>query len=61
MYGSGKNRLSRRALIGVGGAVVAFGGAYFVFTNYLGSQRKAPIIVEAPKMATDKVLDVVSA
>src|SRR5579863_2189350 len=48
--------MNRLQVIVLGVSAVAFGGAYFVFNNYLGSQRKAPVIVEAPKMATEKVL-----
>jgi pilus assembly protein CpaB len=48
--------MNRLQVIVLGVSVVAFGGAYFVFNNYIGSQHKTSIIVEAPKMATDKVL-----
>jgi pilus assembly protein CpaB len=48
--------MNRLQVIVLGVSVVAFGGAYFVFNNYLGSQRKPQFIVEAPKMQTEKVL-----
>jgi pilus assembly protein CpaB len=48
--------MNRLQIIVLGVSVVAFGGAYVVFNNYLGSQRKAPIIVQAQKLPTEKVL-----
>ena len=48
--------MNRLQIIVLGVSAVAFGGAYFVFNNYLGSQRKAPIVVQAPKIQTDRVL-----
>ena len=48
--------MNRLQVIVLGVSAVAFGGAYFVFNNYLGSQRKAPIVVQAPKVQTEKVL-----
>jgi pilus assembly protein CpaB len=48
--------MNRLQIIVLGVSVVAFGGAYFVFNNYLGSQRKGPVIVQAPNLATEKVL-----
>src|SRR3569833_217479 len=48
--------MNRLQVIDLGVSVVAFGGAYFVFNNFLGSQRKAPVVVQAPKIQTDKVL-----
>jgi pilus assembly protein CpaB len=48
--------MNRLQVIVLGVSVVAFGGAYFVFNNYLGSQKNAPVIVQAPKMQTEKVL-----
>src|SRR5580704_4588384 len=48
--------MNRLQIIVLGVSAVAFGGAYFVFNNYLGTQHKAPVIVAAPKMATDQVL-----
>jgi pilus assembly protein CpaB len=48
--------MNRLQIIVLGVSVVAFGGAYFVFNNYLGSQRKAPVVVQAPSVQTEKVL-----
>ena len=48
--------MNRLQIIVLGVSVVAFGGAYFVFNNYLGSQRKAPLVVQSPRVQTDKVL-----
>ncbi len=48
--------MNRLQIIVLGVSAVAFGGAYFVFNNYLGSQRKAAPVVQAPKLQTDKVL-----
>ncbi len=48
--------MNRLQIIVLGVSAVAFGGAYFVFNSYLGSQRKSPIVIQAPKMQTDKVL-----
>ena len=48
--------MNRLQIIVLGVSAVAFGGAYFVFNNYLGSQRKAQVVVQAPRLATDKVL-----
>jgi pilus assembly protein CpaB len=48
--------MNRLQIIVLGVSVFAFGGAYFVFNNYLGAQRKAPVIVQAPKFQTEKVL-----
>jgi pilus assembly protein CpaB len=48
--------MNRLQIIVLGVSVVAFGGAYFVFNSYLGSPHKAAVIVQAPKVATDKVL-----
>ncbi len=48
--------MNRLQIIVLGVSVVAFGGAYFVFNNYLGTQRKPQAVVEAPKMQTEKVL-----
>src|SRR4051812_15459729 len=48
--------MNRLQIIVLGVSAVAFGGAYFLFNNYMGSQRKAPVIVQAPKMQTEKVL-----
>jgi pilus assembly protein CpaB len=48
--------MNRLQIIVLGVSAVAFGGAYFVFNNYLGSQRKPAIVMQAPKVQTDKVL-----
>ena len=48
--------MNRLQIIVLGVSAVAFGGAYFVFNNYVGSQRKAPVVVQAPKIQTDRVL-----
>ena len=48
--------MNRLQIIVLGVSAVAFGGAYFVFNNYLGSQRKAPVVVQAPRIQTDRVL-----
>jgi pilus assembly protein CpaB len=48
--------MNRLQIIVLGVSAIAFGGAYFVFNNYLGSQRKPAIVVQAPKLSTDKVL-----
>jgi len=47
--------MNRLQIIVLGVSVVAFGGAYFVFNNYLGT-RHAPAVVQAPKIQTEKVL-----
>ncbi len=46
--------MNRLQIVVLGVSVVAFGGAYFVFNNYLGTQRKAQVIVQAPKLQTDE-------
>jgi pilus assembly protein CpaB len=48
--------MNRLQIVVLGVSVVAFGGAYFVFNNYLGSQHKPQAVVEAPKLSTQKVL-----
>lgn len=48
--------MNRLQIVVLGVSAVAFGGAYFVFNNYIGTQRKEQVIVQAPKLQTDKVL-----
>jgi pilus assembly protein CpaB len=48
--------MNRLQVIVLGVSAVAFGGAYFVFNNYIGSQRKPQVIVQAPRIQTEKVL-----
>ena len=48
--------MNRLQIIVFGVSVVAFGGAYFVFNNYLGSQRKAPSSCRRPASRPTKVL-----
>ena len=48
--------MNRLQVIVLGVSVVAFGGAYFVFNNFLGAQRKPTMTVAAPKLQTEKVL-----
>jgi pilus assembly protein CpaB len=52
----GPKSMNRLQIIVLGVSAVAFGGAYFVFNNYLGTQHKAPVLVAAPKVQTDQVL-----
>jgi pilus assembly protein CpaB len=53
----GQTSMNRLQVIALGVSALAFGGAYFVFNAYLGSQRKAPIVMqEAPKIDLDKVM-----
>ncbi len=47
--------MNRLQIIVLGVSAIAFGGAYFVFNNYLGSRRPT-VVMAAPKMQTDKVL-----
>ena len=48
--------MNRLQIVVLGVSVVAFGGAYFVFNNYLSSQHKPAVVVQAPKIQTDQVL-----
>lgn len=49
--------MNRSQVIALGVSALAFSGAYFVFNSYLGSQRKAPVVIqEAPKIDLDKVM-----
>ncbi len=53
----GQTSMNRLQVIALGVSALAFGGAYFLFNSYLGSQRKAPIVMqEAPKIDLDKVM-----
>ena len=49
--------MNRLQVIALGVSALAFGGAYFVFNAYLGSQRRAPVVMqEASKIDLDKVM-----
>ena len=49
--------MNRLQVIALGVSALAFGGFYFAFNSYLGSQRKAPVVVQAaPTIDLDKVM-----
>ena len=50
MRHQGPKSMNRLQIIVLGVSAVAFGGAYFVFNNYLGSQHKPAVVVAAPKV-----------
>jgi len=52
----GPKSMNRLQIIVLGVSAIAFGGAYFVFNNYLGSQHKPAVVMAAPKVQTDQVL-----